>query len=183
MMNDVLYIANNRWIVETHAPMWKEYEELFDTDHPNLVEPGKSTTVNGYQVPHTLEETKGIANFIIEKTNSVLQEGKILCSLQTHIQTWSIKYYPGGWKGLHNHEKGKTGCTAVLYFDNIEDQPNDEGAFYAILQDESGETHVEWWQPQQGKLLVMDSRIWHGAYPTIDERRVMVFDFKVNWHE
>ena len=72
MMNDVLYIANNRWIVETLAPMWKEYEELFDTDHPNLVEPGKSTTVNGYQVPHTLEETKGIANFIIEKTNSEL---------------------------------------------------------------------------------------------------------------
>ena len=54
-MNDTLYIANNQWIVETHVPMWKDYEHLFDSDHPNLVEPGRSTTVNGYQIPHTLE--------------------------------------------------------------------------------------------------------------------------------
>ena len=82
---------------------------------------------------------------------------------------------------MHNHTKGRTGCTAVLYFDDIEDQPNDEGAFYAVLQDEKGETHVNWWQPKKGLLLIMDARIWHGAYPTIDERRVMVFDFEATY--
>jgi hypothetical protein len=182
-MDDILYIANNRWIVETHAPMWQDYEKLFDKDHPNLVEPGKSTTVNGYQIPQALEETKPIADFIVEKTNKVLQDGNVPCNIHTHIQSWSIKYYPGGWKGMHNHSKGKTGCTAVLYFDDIKDQPNDEGAFYAVLQDAQGETYVNWWQPQPGKLLIMDARIWHGAYPTLNERRVMVFDFEVTWHE
>ena len=34
-----------------------------------------------------------------------------------------------------------------LYFDDIGKQPNDEGAFYAVLQDEQGVTHVNWWQP------------------------------------
>lgn len=182
-MNDTLYIANNRWIVETYAPMWQEYEKLFDNEHPNLVEPGRSTTVNGYQIPHTIEETKNIANFIIDKTNSVLKDGDVPCTVHNHIQSWSIRYFPGGWKGMHNHAKGVTGCTAVLYFDDIQDQPNDEGAFYAVLQDVQGETYVQWWQPTPGKLLIMDARIWHGAYPTLDERRVMVFDFEVDWHE
>jgi len=181
-MQDTLYIANNHWIVETYAPMWKEYECLFDIEHPNLVEPGKSTTVNGYQMPQSLDDTREIADFIIEKTNSILDEGQVRCKLNKHIQSWSIRYYPGGWKGIHNHAKGSTGCTAVLYFDDIRDQPNDEGAFYAVLQDEKGGTHVNWWQPSKGKLLIMDARIWHGAYPTLDERRVMVFDFEVDWH-
>ena len=87
-MNDTLYIANNQWIVETHVPMWKDYEHLFDSDHPNLVEPGRSTTVNGYQIPHTLEETKGVADFIIDKTNTILAEGDVPCTIPvsyTHL--------------------------------------------------------------------------------------------------
>ena len=178
-MNDTLYIGNSgQWLIETYVPMWQDYECLFNSEHPNLVEPGKSTTVNGYQIPNTLEETKEVADFIIDKTNAILHEGDVGCSIYNHIQTWSIRYYPGGWKGLHNHTKGRTGCTAVLYFDDIGKQPNDEGAFYAVLQDEHGVTHVNWWQPKKGLLLVMDARIWHGVYPTINERKVMVFDFE-----
>ena len=47
------------------------------------------------------------------------------------------------------HKRFPTGCTAVLYFDDIGKQPNDEGAFYAVLQDEQGVTHVNWWQPEK----------------------------------
>ena len=60
-MNDTLYIGNSgQWLIETYVPMWQDYERLFKSNHPNLVEPGKSTTVNGYQIPHTLEETKDV---------------------------------------------------------------------------------------------------------------------------
>ena len=182
-MSDTFYSANSRWIVESHAPMFSDYETLLNTNQPNLVEPGRSTTVHGYQIPHTIEETQDLAEFIIKKTNNILTKSNTPCQIHNHIQTWSITYYPGGWKGIHNHQKGNTGATAVLYFDDVDKRPNNEGALYAVLQDEAGDTYVEWWQPSAGKLLVMDARIWHGVYPTVDERRVMVLDFEAAWNE
>lgn len=180
-MDDLFYCANGRWIVESYIPFYQEAEALLTYEQPNMITPGSSTTVNGYQIGHTLKSTEKFAEFIVQKTNSILQNYKYPAQLTNHIQTWSIHYYPGGWKGLHNHQKDNTGATAVLYFDDIPKQPNDEGAFYAILQNEYGDTCVNYWNSSPGKLLVMDSRIWHGVYPTNVDRRVMVLDFEVQY--
>ena len=106
------------------------------------------------------------------------KRGNVDCSIHNPVPNLSIRYISVDGKVCTIIQKVLPGCTAVLYFDDIGKQPKDEGAFYAVLQYEQGVTHVNWWQPKKGLLLVMDARIWHGVYPTIDERKVMVFDFE-----
>lgn len=180
-MSDMYYCANGKWIVETSIDSYSDYLHLFNTTGPNGS--ATTTTVNGYQQGHTIEETKLLADIIIEKTNTILTNTNTPCQIQNHIQTWSIQYYPGGWKGIHCHDHGSTGATAVLYFDEPSSGQDDEGAIYAILPDEYGNTKVNFWHSAPGKLLVMDARIWHGVYPTLDTRRVLVLDFEANWNE
>lgn len=180
MAENNFYCLNGRWIVETSVDCFLEYEKLFTTDQPDGSD--RTTTVNGYQQGHSIQDTKGLADEIILKTNTMLTNCNVPCEISNHIQTWSIEYYPGGWKGLHCHNYGKTGATAVVYFDEPSTGTNDEGALYAILADEHGNNYLNLWHSSPGKLIVMDSRIWHGVYPTIDKRRVLVLDFEANYN-
>lgn len=179
-MEDKFYCLNGRWIVESSVQTHVQFENLFEHTQPDGS--GITTTVNGYQQGHSVEHTKTLADEIIFKTNTILSEYKLPCKIDNHIQTWSIEYFPGGWKGLHCHLHGKTGATAVVYFDEPVVGDNDEGALYAVLADEQGNNYLNLWHPAPGKLLVMDARIWHGVYPTLDTRRVLVLDFEALWN-
>lgn len=180
MLDNNFYCLNGRWVVETSVDCYLDYENLFNYTHPDGS--GQTTTVNGYQQGHSTDETKLLADEIIIKTNTMLAQYSMPLIIRNHIQTWSIKYFPGGWKGLHCHQHGKTGATAVVYFDDATPGDNDNGALYALLTDENGNSYLNLWHSSPGKLIVMDSRLWHGVYPTLDERRVLVLDFEANYH-
>ena len=180
VLEDNFYILNGRWIAETSVECYLNYEKLFNTTQADGS--AGTTTVNGYQQGHSTVETKELADEIILNTNAMLANANVLCKINNHIQTWSIQYNPGGWKGLHCHNHSNTGATAVVYFDEPSQGNNDEGALYAVLADEYGNNYTNLWHSAPGKLIVMDSRIWHGVYPTIDKRRVLVLDFEATYH-
>ena len=180
MLEDNFYLLNGRWIAETSVECYSNYEKLFNITQPDGS--AATSTVNGHQQGHSIVETKELADEIMSTTNAMLANANVLCKINNHLTTWSIQYNPGGWSGLHCHNHGNTGATAVVYFDEPSNGDNDEGALYAVLADEHGDNYTNLWHGAPGKLIVMDARIWHGVYPTINNRRVLVFDYEVEYN-
>jgi len=51
---------------------------------------------------------------------------------------------------------------------------------YTIMQNQYGYTYDHKFHPAPGRVVVMDDRVWHGAYPTEDNRRCLVWDFDIS---
>jgi hypothetical protein len=50
------------------------------------------------------------------------------------------------------------------------------GYLYATLNNDNRMSYEEW-KPEAGKLIILDGRVWHGTYPTQQQRKVFVSDF------
>jgi len=179
MENKIFYEFYNSWILESKWADYEKYLDLFNSNEPNKVTPGVSTTVNGYQIGQELTNISELTNIIRKEVNNILTIKKYSYLINNPIMAWGIEYYVNGWKGIHNHNKGLTGVTAVLYFDKTVQKGNNEGSFFAFCYNNVGDIEVKYWTPFPGLLLVMDSKVWHGAYPTLNNRKVLVIDFSI----
>ena len=85
---------------------------------------------------------------------------------------------------FHSTEKykqeNKRFASSVMFFDSLQPTKDNpfNGFFYTILQDPNGYTYDHKFHPSP-KVVVMDDRVWHGAYPTEDMRRCLVWDFDI----
>ena len=177
MENKIFYEFHNSWILESEWADYEKYKNLFDSNKSNTVTPGLSTTVDGYQIGQELSDLTELTDDITKEVNNILNIKKYSYIISQPLNAWSIEYYINGWKGIHNHNKGLTGVTAVLYFSETLQKGNNEGSFYAFCYNDVGDVEVKYWTPYPGLLLVMDSKVWHGAYPTLNTRKVLVIDF------
>jgi len=177
MENKIFYEFYNSWILESKWNDYEKYLDLFNSNEPNKVTPGISTTVNGYQVGQELSDITDLTDDIITEINNILTIKNYNYTIDEPLIAWSIEYYINGWKGIHNHNKGLTGITAALYFSETLQEGNNEGIFFAFCYNNAGDVEVKYWTPFPGLLLVMDAKVWHGAYPTLNNRKVLVIDF------
>ena len=92
-------------------------------------------------------------------------------------KAWGVKYPPGGYSGLHSHVPGRQ-LTSVLFLDTP--KPSREyplAGSLTTLQPTYEETlNYLKHDPIAGKLVIMDGRVWHGTYPTLEDRHVFVVD-------
>lgn len=188
---DFYLTPNQHWVVSAIYPNYKDLEKLFDFTTADISR--GSCTVNGIQKPlndeewtreridykewllDTFKQVQVPINDISERTDE-----------QKH-KAWTINYFPGGWQAGHFHstdrvsQSNKRFASSVMLFDHI--QPNRDnifnGCMYTILQDPNGYTYDHKFHPEPGRVIVMDDRVWHGAYPTEENRRVLVWDFDI----
>ena len=73
-------------------------------------------------------------------------------------------------------------ATSVMLFDNITPTKQNQfnGCMYTVMQNQYGYTYDHKFHPTPGRVVVMDDRVWHGAYPTEDNRRCLVWDFDIS---
>ncbi len=192
-INDIEFYAvpNQHWVVSAIYPYYKDMEKLFDFTSADIST--GSCTVNGIQKPLQNEEwsreRKEYKEWLLDifsQLNMPITQLEERTDEQAH-KAWTLNYFPGGWQAGHFHSTDKVGQTnkrfasSVMFFDNIVPTKDNRfnGCLYTVLQDQNGYTYDHKFHPAPGRVVIMDDRVWHGAYPTEDNRRALVWDFNI----
>lgn len=189
---DLYLVQNQHWIVSAIYPHYKDLEDLFDFTTADI---SKGTcTVNGIQKPLENDEWDKQR---LEYKNWLLDCFKQVDLPITQIsertegqesKAWTINYFPGGWQAGHFHstdrmaQSNRRFASSVMLFDHITPSKTNQfnGCMYTVMQNQYGYTYDHKFHPTPGRVVVMDDRVWHGAYPTEDNRRCLVWDFDVS---
>lgn len=176
--------ANNRWVIETTFPHIDKFEYLMNEGGEDYSY--KSLTNFGSQRDLLLEDNNDFIEILIEQINKEFSEQNMPCKVVKPNRLWNITYKENGYQCMHAHtDEGhynimetKTGIlSVVISFDTIpHDQTNYMGCLYALLPEPNGMMHYKIIPSIRGKMTIFDGAVWHGVYPTTQERRVLVCD-------
>ena len=106
-----------------------------------------------------------------------LIESELPITMGKCLKAWGLKYPPGSYSGMHCHQPGKQ-LTCVMFLDNevVSEQYPLAGSLVTLQPFEHDINHVRV-KPTPGGVVIMDGRVFHGTYPTLNNRRVFVCDF------
>ena len=94
---------------------------------------------------------------------------------------WWITYPENAFSGLHTHEdRGERTMTSVLFLDTLplDTQTPLNGKLKAVTMNPvTGELVSDMIKSIAGDLVIMDGKVYHGVYPTLQKRRAFVVDF------
>lgn len=185
-MNDKLISANNRWLIETKFPYIDKFEPLLYKGGEDYSY--KSLTNFGSQRDLPIDENQELVECLIEQTNKEFNEQGMPCVAHTAIRIWNIIYREHGYQCMHTHsdeghynimESKKGILSIVISFDTIPNSQADyNGCLYALLPEPDGTMHYKPIPSIRGKMVIFDAAVWHGVYPTTQERRVLVCDLE-----
>lgn len=188
---DLYVVPNQHWVVSSIYPDYADLEELFDFRSADISK--GSCTVNGMQQPLEYEEWSKHRERYKEWLLSIFKTVELPVTQiserevdQKH-KAWTINYFPGGWQAGHFHstdriaQSNKRFASSVMLFDRIKPTKTNifNGCMYTLLQNPNGYTYEHKFHPEPGRVVVMDDRVWHGAYPTEENRRCLVWDFDI----
>ncbi|MBR19758.1 MAG: hypothetical protein CMA64_06385 [Euryarchaeota archaeon] len=94
-------------------------------------------------------------------------------------KSWGVKYPPGAYSGLHCHQPGRQ-LTSVLFLDTPKPSIKYPLAGSLTTLQPTPESVINYiaHKPVAGTLVVMDGKVYHGTYPTIEDRHVFVVDME-----
>ena len=186
---DLYVVPNQHWVVSAVYPNYKDLEKFFDFSDADITD--GTLTMNGIQKSIELNEwTKEREDYklwlldIFKQIEAPIKQITDKTDNQKY-NAWTINYFPGGWQAGHFHstnkmnQQNKRFASSVMFFDDIRPTKKNKqnGCLYTLMQDPSGYTYDHKFHPTPGRVVVMDDRVWHGTYPTEDNRRVLVWDF------
>ena len=191
--NIELYMTQNQhWVLSAIYPHYKDLEELFDFTTADIA--NGTCTVNGIQKPLEYDEwTKQRQEYKTWLLDCFKQVDLPITQITERTEgqeskAWTINYFPNGWQAGHFHstdrmsQQNKRFASSVMLFDHITPSKTNQfnGCMYTIMQNQFGYTYDHKFHPTPGRVVVMDDRVWHGAYPTEDNRRCLVWDFDID---
>ena len=181
------------WVLETQYDKYKDFEFVFGLD--------KSTEyVNNWHHYGIQYEVfiQDVEPRMTEAVKEMLSETNFGIKLGPWLVGWATEYGIGGFKRGHHHiprpgdgPRKKT-FSMCMYFDESDELPScqklwpDEerhapGYLYTLMPKEDGTQKYTAFGPKPGRVVMMDNKVWHGAYPTKTPRRVLVVDFFYDW--
>ena len=163
------------WIIESHYDDFESLRKYFPKKSDNRKE--VTATNGGYQFYFEQDQISEASNKIRDRANELLTEFDSPIRCGDLSRSWSIQYDKGGWQAMHNHAMPYKIVSCVLHFDTNNSDDTSAGAFYAVMPEVDGTNHLHVFPYWAGKLLVLEGNIYHGAYPTAEERDIMVFDY------
>lgn len=94
---------------------------------------------------------------------------------------WWLTYPKNAFSGLHTHEdRGERTMTCVLFLDTLElstETPLNGKLKAVTMNPVTGELVSDMIKCIAGDVVIMDGKVYHGVYPTLEERRAFVVDF------
>ena len=190
---DLYVVPNQHWIVSAIYPDYQDMEKFFDFSDSDIS--AGTCKVSGIQRPieddEWIEERNKYKEWLLDIFSQIkLPISKITerNSQAQEYRAWTINYFPGGWQAGHFHSTDKIQqsnerfASSVMMFDYIKPSKKNRfnGCLYTTLQDPNGYTYDHKFHPEPGRVVVMDDRVWHGTYPTEENRRSLVWDFDIN---
>lgn len=167
--------ALDTWVVDDlYYAGYKKFLKLFDNSNDRHVDYGNGTLYykKDMQYPTDIDPREEYLMFI----KFQLQDLPI--RIKDFKKAWGVKYPPGGYSGLHSHQPGKQ-LTSVLFLDTP--KPSVEyplAGCLTTLQPTDSEITYLTHKPIEGKMVILDGKVWHGSYPTLEDRHVFVVDFE-----
>ena len=167
--------ALDTWVVDDlYYAGYKKFLKLFDNSNDRHVDYGNGTLYykKDMQYPTDIDPREEYLMFI----KFQLQDLPI--RIKDFKKAWGVKYPPGGYSGLHSHQPGKQ-LTSVLFLDTP--KPSVEyplAGCLTTLQPTNSEITYLTHKPIEGKMVILDGKVWHGSYPTLEDRHVFVVDFE-----
>ena len=186
---ELYVVPNQHWVVSAVYPNHKDLEKFFDFTDADITD--GTLTVNGIQKPLELDdwakEREDYKLWLLDIFQQIQAPIKKLVDKTDNqkYNAWTINYFPGGWQAGHFHstnkmnQQNKRFASSIMFFDNIQPTKKNKqnGCLYTVMQDPNGYTYDHKFHPTPGRVVIMDDRVWHGTYPTEDNRRVLVWDF------
>lgn len=164
------------WAIDGNAyPTYKKFEKIFtdyDKKHKDYGN-GWLHYKTDMAYPTDIDETLDFHRFI----KACIADSRLPIKVLDFKKAWGVKYPPGAYSGLHSHTPGKQ-LTAVLCLSYIEqDDIYPLAGSLVTLQPLDHEINYVQHKLKPGDCVIMDGRVYHGTYPTLNERRVFVCDF------
>ena len=165
------------WVVtDMYYAGWRKFLKLFeeggyDKKHKDFGN-GYLYYKNDMEYPSNIDPTLDLHTFI----NFQLQNMPI--NVGDFKKAWGVKYPPGGYSALHCHKPGKQ-LTAILFLDDCRKTTEYPlaGSLTTLQPCEDSVINYVQHPVYAGGMVIMDGKVFHGTYPTLDERRVFVVDF------
>jgi hypothetical protein len=92
---------------------------------------------------------------------------------------WWIRYPEGAYSGMHTHLPLRK-LTAVMFLNTIElhdDSPLSGKLKCITMNPVTGTLVSDLVKCIAGDVIIMDGKVFHGVYPTLEERKAFVCDF------
>lgn len=165
------------WIIdEVVYPNFKIFEKIFKVYENNHKDYGNGQLYYkknmGY--PADIDPNLEFQDFIKETVSQQLPSIKV----GKFTRAWGVHYVPGAYSGLHAHTPGQQ-LTAVMFLNECETSLEYPLAGSLITcQPLDHEINYTAYKPKPGNVVIMEANIFHGTYPTLNERRVFVCDFE-----
>ena len=162
------------WVIDDlHYPEYRRFDKLFTEN--NI---GHKDWGNGWlyykkdmQYPEDLDPEKHFHEFIKKSCTG------LPIKITNFKKSWGVKYIAGAYSGMHSHVPGRQ-LTAVLFLTtSIHSQEYPLAGNLVTLQPTNHEINYVATPAIQGNIVIMDGRVYHGTYPTLNERKVFVCDF------
>ena len=163
------------WVVDDlYYPKWKNFLSIFDdyNEYHRNAGGGYKFYKTNMEYPTDIDPNLDLHAFIrFELQNLPIDIGQFK-------KAWGLKYPPGGYSGLHTHTPGKQ-LTAILFLDDCIVDINSPLAGNLITLQPTEDNSIQYLThpTKAGKMVIMDGRVFHGTYPTTNERKVFVIDF------
>lgn len=159
------------YYIESKYDSYNDFMQLFDIEAESHRDSGDSTIFH----LHNWEFPAIISNDYQEHIKKHVKN--LPYKNIQHSKSWWIDYPKYSYAGMHSHTPGRQFTCVLFLNDYIEEEKYPHaGYLYATLNNDNRMSYQEW-KPEAGKLVILDGRVWHGTYPTQQQRKVFVSDF------
>jgi hypothetical protein len=166
------------WISKDKYADYNKFLELFDSPPKSHVDYGGAIIQyndDDFSYPYNVDQ-QGIYLEWIKKSIEKFQFKNVKFK-----KCWWLTYPENAFSGLHTHEdRGQRIMTCVMFLNTISVSTLTplNGKLKAITMNPvTGELVSDMIKCIAGDVVVMDGKVYHGVYPTLEERKVFVVDF------
>jgi|TARA_B110000240_G_scaffold110069_1_gene123761 dTDP-4-dehydrorhamnose 3,5-epimerase-like enzyme len=166
------------WISKDKYADYNKFLELFDNPPKSHVDYGGAIIQyndDDFSYPYNVDQ-QGIYLEWIKKSIEKFQFKNVKFK-----KCWWLTYPENTFSGLHTHEdRGQRIMTCVMFLNTISVSTLTplNGKLKAITMNPvTGELVSDMIKCIAGDVVVMDGKVYHGVYPTLEERKVFVVDF------
>ena len=175
-----------RWAFGTDFKNYKDYEHLFDQGGSEY----SSTSLTNHGKQHDLElkDTQALVPEIKNILKQCFNQLNAPIEILEFKRAWHITYFENGYQCMHHHQSQQSSNTTthilstVIFFDTIPyNNGNYNGCLYGLIPESDGYQHYAIYPSEEGKIIVMDGKVWHGVYHTDRKRRSLICDFEYRY--
>ena len=175
--------ALTTWAIDgNHYPTWQKFLKIFENYDKKHKDYGNGWLHYKEEMayPTDIDGVLDFHRFI----KACIADSKLPIQVKDFKKAWGVDYEPGAYSGLHSHTPGQQ-LTAVLFLTHAEQNEQYPLAGSLItLQPLDHEINYVQHTPKPGDCIIMDGKVYHGTYPTLNQRKVFVCDFDyevVHW--